>query len=177
MCSEARMKQGYGCRLSVCLERFEGWRENRAGPPRHMKAPKPIGPSFPLRWGRFFWPELGSCRSCAGRRSDSGLFQSALGELDGSSNSWNATSTTASQSSQRKNPASVSTVAGAVWQASHTLHRVHISTSRPHRRIRPQVSGTRHRLSAQRNWQIPVTPWQTYKFDAGGPKPLRDCHA
>ena len=100
--------------------------ENRAGPSRHMKAPKPIGPSFPLRWGRFFWPELGSCRSCAGRRSDSGLFQSALGELDGSSNSWNATSTTASQSSQRKNPASVSTVAGAVWQASHTLHRVHI---------------------------------------------------
>src|SRR5258708_25909754 len=49
-----------------------------------------------------------------------------MGEVDGSSNSWNATSTTASQSSQRKNPASVSTVARAVWQASHTLHRVHI---------------------------------------------------
>jgi len=64
---------------------------------------------------------------CCGGKTYRRLFQSALADVDGSSNSWNATSTTASQSSQRKNPASVSTVAGAVWQASHTLHRVHIA--------------------------------------------------
>jgi hypothetical protein len=39
--------------------------------------------------------------------------QSLIGEA-GSSNCWNAT-TIGTQSSQRKNPASVSAVAGAVW--------------------------------------------------------------
>jgi hypothetical protein len=49
-------------------------------------------------------------------------FQSPIGEAAGSSNSWNATTTTASHSSQRKNPDSVSTVARAFWQASQTFH-------------------------------------------------------
>jgi hypothetical protein len=47
-------------------------------------------------------------------------------DADGSSNSWNATTTTASHPSQRKNPELVSTVARAIRQASQTLHRVHI---------------------------------------------------
>ena len=89
-----------------------------------MKAPRDYRPQASLRWGRFFGgsPVLGAGKS----RSDCSLFQSPIGEVDGSSNSWNATTTDASQSSHRKNPASVSTVAGAVWQASQTLHRVHI---------------------------------------------------
>jgi hypothetical protein len=53
-------------------------------------------------------------------------FQSLIGEGAGSSNSVNATTTTVSHSSQRKNPDSVSTDARAFWQASQTFHRVHI---------------------------------------------------
>jgi hypothetical protein len=48
-------------------------------------------------------------------------------EPSGSSNSSNATTTTASHSLHKKNPASVSTVAGAIWQESQFLNRVHIS--------------------------------------------------
>jgi hypothetical protein len=52
--------------------------------------------------------------------------QSPVGEVDGSSNSWNVMTITASHSSQRKKPDSVSTVAGARSQASQILHRVNI---------------------------------------------------
>jgi hypothetical protein len=99
---------------------------NRAGPPRHKKAPRDYRPQLPLRWGRFFDRGSVLAAGAAEGPGDGGLFQSPIGEVDGSSNSWNAMTTTASQSSQRKNPDSVSTVAGAVWQASQTLHRVHI---------------------------------------------------
>jgi len=51
--------------------------------------------------------------------------------------------TTPHTSIARKNPDSLSTVARAIWQASHTLHRVHISKlGHSEIQIRPQGTKT-----------------------------------
>ncbi len=49
-----------------------------------------------------------------------------IGGASESSNSSNAIKTFVSHSTHRKNPASVSTIAGAIWQESQFLHWVHI---------------------------------------------------
>jgi len=73
-------------------------------------------------WDEAALIQRGRSASAAG----GGLLQSLIGEVAGSSNSVNATTTTVSHSLQRKNPDSVSTDARAFWQASQTFHRIHI---------------------------------------------------